>query len=96
MFRETYSDSVPLLSVGASLAVLIPSAFVSLSSAAVQNLPPGARLRIISAGAFHNLLFWVLLVVLSGSNVAKAIWGCAGYQYIGGYGRSVVDVSPVR
>lgn len=89
-------ESVPLLSTGASITILIPSAFVSLSSAAVQSLPSRPRMNIIAAGPFHNLVYWTLLVLALQMGIGRHLWYIMGYDYIGHFGRVVLGTHPVR
>jgi len=86
------SESVPLLSVGASLTVIFPSAFVALSSAATQALSPVARLRVTSSGAFHNLMLWLVLTAAVRLGVGTALWSLLGYTDISAWGRVVIGV----
>ncbi|RDX42017.1 hypothetical protein OH76DRAFT_1489006 [Lentinus brumalis] len=85
-------ESVSLSSVGLGLTVLLPSAFVAFPSGEVDSLPPRPRLRIISAGAFHNLLFWLALVIFSWARIPSALWPMLGYSDVSLYGRVVVSV----
>ncbi|GJE92322.1 hypothetical protein PsYK624_084760 [Phanerochaete sordida] len=92
-------EQVPLLGVGASLLVLLPSAHVSLPAAGLAALAPPARLRIIAAGAFHNIVLWLALASASQLGLGAALWSCVGYRDVGAYGRVVVAVeegSPVQ
>ncbi|KZT21974.1 hypothetical protein NEOLEDRAFT_719998 [Neolentinus lepideus HHB14362 ss-1] len=77
------------MTIGASLSLLLPSAFVKLSSPSLASLSPPARLRIIASGAFHNLLMWVVLVLLISSPIGKLGWRLLGYADVGAYGRVV-------
>ncbi|KAI0696643.1 hypothetical protein BC835DRAFT_1271635 [Cytidiella melzeri] len=85
-------ESIPLSSVGASLFVIVPSAFVSLPAAPVQALPTSSKLRIITSGAFHNLILWALLYSLSSLRLGHLVWTSIGYQDVSHYGRVVVSV----
>ncbi|KIK63925.1 hypothetical protein GYMLUDRAFT_83340 [Collybiopsis luxurians FD-317 M1] len=58
-------SSVPILSSGLSLTFIIPSAFVSFSAAFMNPLDAIAKARIIAAGPWHNLVFWILLLTLA-------------------------------
>ena len=80
--------------MGFSLTVVLPSAFVALPSAAIHALQPPARLRIVAAGAFHNLLFWLVLQSLAWSQLSSAIWSLV-YRDTLSFGRVVVDVDTV-
>ncbi|KAI0338311.1 hypothetical protein BDW22DRAFT_1382221, partial [Trametopsis cervina] len=85
-------ESVPLTYIGVSLSLVIPSAFVSLPAAPVHALPVPSRLRIISSGAFHNLIFWGLLSISSTFDLGHLVWTNIGYADISHYGRVVVAV----
>ena len=89
-------DSIPLLSAGFSLSIILPAAFVSLSSGALSALQPRARARIACAGAWHNLLLYLLLVILARSNVAGIVWGAIGYEDVRRFGRVVLGTDVVR
>lgn len=93
--QERTSESVPLNSAGASIFVALPSAFVALSSGTLQRLQPTGRLRIISAGAFHNLFAWTSLYLLGWIGIGPVILS-AGYRDISQYGRLVVSLDDVR
>ena len=62
----------------------------------MENLSPRARLRVISAGAFHNLVLWVTLVGISWLGLGSLIWSFLGYTDVRGLGKVVVDVNEVR
>jgi S2P endopeptidase len=89
-----FRDSVPLLSTGASVLILLPSAFVSLSSSAVDALEPFSRLRIVAAGPFHNLIFWCVLVAATKVGIGSVIWSIP-YIDISSRGRVAVTVDQV-
>lgn len=72
----------------------MPSAFVTFPTAAMEVLPPHARARIISAGPFHNLVFWVLLMLVQSSGIGGVLWSI-GYKDISQIGRVVVGVDTV-
>lgn len=88
------SDSVPLTSAGASLLVLFPSAFVSISAGATSRLPATGKLRIASAGSYHNILFFAAISLLGWTkfgNKALAI----GYEDISQLGKTVISIDDV-
>ena len=89
------SESVSLSSVGLGLTVLLPSAFVAFPAGAVESLPPRPRLRIVTAGAFHNLLFWLTLVASASTHLHVTLFSLLGYGNVSKYGRVVVDVDQV-
>ncbi|KAG5635122.1 hypothetical protein H0H81_012382 [Sphagnurus paluster] len=76
---------------GLSFTVLVPSAFVSLSAAALANLPPHGRARIVAAGPFHNVLMWGVLLLIGSTGMGKAAWGL-GYRDVSAIGRVVLSV----
>lgn len=90
-----YSESVSILSVGLSFFVAFPSAYVVLPSAYVKALKPTVRLRIIAAGPFHNLMFWILLVAGSWIGAGRVSWNLFGYENVTGLGRVVVGLDSV-
>lgn len=94
--ESSLRESIPILSTGISLHLLLPSAFVALPAAAVQELSPRARLRVISGGPFHNFILWVFLGIISWSGIGSPLLSVIGYKNIGHYGRVVVHVSAVR
>ncbi|CCA68088.1 hypothetical protein PIIN_01956 [Serendipita indica DSM 11827] len=67
-------ESVRVTSTGFHLHIAIPTFFVSLSPSSVGTLPNAARLRIATAGAWHNIITWGVLV-LFGSSTLSAILG---------------------
>ncbi|KAI0700664.1 hypothetical protein C8T65DRAFT_709626 [Cerioporus squamosus] len=86
------SESVSLSAVGLGLTVLLPSAFVAFPAGEVDSLPPRPRLRLISAGAFHNLLFWLALAAFSSARLSSILWPLLGYSDVSRYGRVVLGV----
>lgn len=87
-------DSIPLISCGASLTVIIPSAFVSFSSSSLASLRPPTRARIIAAGPFHNLVTWALLITAKLIGIGGWIRSM-GYIDVSKIGRNVVSVEGV-
>ena len=86
---------MPISSIGASLFILIPSAFVALPTAPMQALSARAKLRVISAGSFHNLILWIFLMSYSWLALGRSVWTTIGYDDIGHYGRVVISVDQV-
>nr|GAT58853.1 ham group protein [Mycena chlorophos] len=82
-------DAVPIVSAGASFTIAIPAAFVSFPAAAMDALRPWARARIIAAGPFHNLVFW--LVLLATERLARPIAPLL-YRDISNVGRVVKNI----
>jgi S2P endopeptidase len=78
-----------MLSSGLSLLLILPSAFVSLSSASLSQLLPHARMRIIAAGPYHNFVFWVLIFGLGWTGVERWL-AMVGYMDVTVLGKGVV------
>lgn len=87
------SESIPLTSVGTSLTLLIPSAYISLPSS--SSISPAARLRLISSGAWHNLVFFGLLWSAKHVGVGNMLSRSVGYKDVGMWGRVVLSVDEV-
>ncbi|KAJ7602419.1 hypothetical protein FB45DRAFT_966468 [Roridomyces roridus] len=84
-------DAVPILSAGASFTVLIPAAFVTFPTAALDALKPLSRARIIAAGPFHNLVFWGILLLVDRLGIGTALTRLL-YQDVSHIGRVVVGI----
>ena len=89
-------ESVSLSSAGVGLTVLLPSAFVAFPTGETEALPHRPRLRIITAGAFHNIAFWLFLGAVAWARIWDAVWPLVGYRDVRAYGRVVVSVDEVR
>ena len=82
-------DGVPLQSLGASLTLLLPAAFVAFPTHAVAASTPRVRARIAAAGPlFSALLFLVLLLPLGRP------FSLLGYSDISSDGLLVASVTP--
>ncbi|KAL5483502.1 hypothetical protein ACEPAI_8734 [Sanghuangporus weigelae] len=89
-------EGLPVHSVGASLTVILPSAFVVFASP-MDTLSTVGRLRVISSGAWHNLVLWALLYFVSLSNI-KSTWTIFGWQNVSDLGvvvHGVEESSPL-
>ncbi|KAJ7572653.1 hypothetical protein C8J56DRAFT_584108 [Mycena floridula] len=84
-------DQVPIVAAGASFTIAIPSAFVTFSAASLQALAPTRRARIIAAGPWHNLVFWLLLLFAIQVHLDKWLL-TVGYTNVNDLGRSVLSV----
>ena len=87
------SDAFTLDSIGFALTLFIPSAFVALSPTSADN-DSSARLRVIAAGAWHNLMTWIVLYFLTASGV-KGLWTLVGYDDISWRGVAVTGIESV-
>ncbi|KAI0666366.1 hypothetical protein C8Q78DRAFT_984221 [Trametes maxima] len=85
-------DALPLTSAGLGLTILLPSAFVAFPSEDTEALPPRSRTRLVSAGAFHNLVFWLALCAAARVHTSDLVWPVFGYRDVSQYGRVVVGV----
>jgi len=74
-----------------SFTLVIPSAFVTFSSAALEGLAPRARARIVAAGPFHNIILWCMLLSIQYTGLGSLLWSM-GYQDISALGRVVLGV----
>ncbi|KAF8154677.1 hypothetical protein B0H34DRAFT_783787 [Crassisporium funariophilum] len=86
-------ESLPMINAGASFTVCIPAAFVTFPNAGMKALTSQARSRIISAGAFHNLVFWCILVLVGRVGIINLASSISGYRDITDVGRVVVNVN---
>ncbi|KAJ7853498.1 hypothetical protein B0H14DRAFT_782643 [Mycena olivaceomarginata] len=84
-------DAIPIMSAGASFTVVIPAAFVSFPSTALEALRPFARSRIIAAGPFHNFVFWTLLVLVDRAGMGDFLTRTV-YRDVSHIGRVVVGI----
>ncbi|KAH8109491.1 hypothetical protein DFH11DRAFT_1627687 [Phellopilus nigrolimitatus] len=83
-------DSLPLHAIGASITIVLPSAFVSLSPS-LKSLPAVSRLRIVAAGAWHNLLLWGLIYLASIAG-AGSLWSAIGWSDVQASGLVVLGI----
>ncbi|KAK9826787.1 hypothetical protein WJX81_000744 [Elliptochloris bilobata] len=62
------AEGVPLHHAAASLALLLPGAWVALEEGALAALPPQRQLRVVCAGVWHNVVlcacFWAAAAAL--------------------------------
>lgn len=56
-------ESVMVLSTGFHIHLVFPTFFVALSESTLASLPSPSRLRIATAGAWHNLITWGFLAL---------------------------------
>lgn len=77
------------------MTLVVPSASVAFMAGALDNKSPRTRSVIVSAGPFHNLVFWALLLLLMKTNLDRFFWQFA-YQDVAHLGRVVIHVKQVR
>jgi len=73
-----HRENIPLISWGYALILAIPAAFVELSTPE-RELSPRTRIRIASAGSYHNLLTLGIVYLCSASGLHKTMWSILGY-----------------
>lgn len=81
-----------MLSCGIAVTFILPSAFVTLSAARLEKLPPRDRLQIVSSGCFHNFVLVCLLFSAAWTNFLPT-W--IFFQDISALGKVVVGVDYV-
>ena len=74
--------------------MVIPTAFVSLSTPMFRQLRTLAKARVVSAGPFHNLVMWGFLVALR-TVVPMALLTSVFYEDVSKEGVIVVNVDQV-
>ena len=84
-----------MTAAGASFTICFPAAFVTFPTVGMKALTPQARSRVISAGAFHNLVFWCFLAIVTFSGVVNLASYVSGYRNVSDLGKVVVDVDQV-
>ncbi|KAF9465401.1 hypothetical protein BDZ94DRAFT_1320225 [Collybia nuda] len=84
-------ENLPILSAGAAFTLIMPSAFVTFPTTALEVLPPRSRARIVSAGPFHNILLWIALILVQSLGIGELFWS-VGYKDMSHMGRVVVKV----
>ncbi|CUA72137.1 hypothetical protein RSOLAG22IIIB_00799 [Rhizoctonia solani] len=88
-------EGVPIHSVGLGFFVCFPMAFVALSSA-FDRLAPVPRMRIAAAGAYHNLVLWVVIGMLGWLGISEFMsQGWTGWGTPLGLYRPVDDLGVV-
>ncbi|EJD07925.1 uncharacterized protein FOMMEDRAFT_144109 [Fomitiporia mediterranea MF3/22] len=84
-------EGLPLQAVGASLTVVLPSAFVSFSSSMDSMALETSRLRVIASGAWHNFLLWGTIYLASFMNFSS-LWSALGYRDASDFGLVVLEI----
>ena len=77
------------------MTFIIPSAFVGCPMSSFDALPVEARRRIVCAGPFHNLVFWLCILLVGKANFSPFLYSALGYQDVTDVGLVVVDVDVV-
>lgn len=86
--------AVPIVSAGASFTVVVPAAFVTFPTTAMEALRPWPRSQIIAAGPFHNLVFWALLLLVDHLGTGDLLTRLL-YRDISDLGRVVMHIDRV-
>ncbi|KAI9464789.1 hypothetical protein F5148DRAFT_1209699, partial [Russula earlei] len=82
-------DGIPLRSLGASLTLLLPTAFVAFPAHALAALAPRVRARVAAAGPLLSALLWLVLIPPLGRP-----FFLVGYSDISANGLLVASVTP--
>lgn len=96
--RSPFRSAVPLISVGASINWIIPSAHIGLSPTVLHELHPWAQIRVAAGGAWHNIVLWVVLWLSMWSGALPYAGKLAAWPLFIDYrlvGRVVLSVDPV-
>lgn len=70
-----------MLGLGFVLIFVLPGAYVSLPHASMDLLPTRAKLRVIAAGIWHNLLLWLAIALTARLGLGSLLGG--GYVMLG-------------
>lgn len=62
----------------------------------MEVLKPRAKIRVIAAGPFHNLIFWIILWGGAWVGLGGGLGYILGYEDVRGRGRVVMHVDQVR
>ncbi|KAG8900882.1 hypothetical protein FRB99_005691 [Tulasnella sp. 403] len=78
------ADAIPILAAGVSVVLAIPTAYVAFPSTFDTQSSTSsnrAKLRIASAGAWHNLLLWLVIACVTYSRILDGdmFWTLGGY-----------------
>ncbi|PFH51652.1 hypothetical protein AMATHDRAFT_120336, partial [Amanita thiersii Skay4041] len=85
-------EKIPIQSVGVSLTLIFPSASVAFATRFLDAASSRSRSIIISAGPFHNLIFWFLLYLFATLNLHQSFWKYTGYRDVTKLARVVMEV----
>lgn len=97
-FNSLPRNNVQLLSAGFAVHLIVPSAFVSISSKSLASLRHLPRLRIATAGALHNIGLWLVITCFILRIDGSPFWNILGWQDVSRQGvvvRSVDRESPL-
>jgi hypothetical protein len=93
------SAQTPLQCLSLTLIVIFPTFSTVLSSPALAALTPLKRMRIVTAGAWHNLFVWILFSLVGRAFFNTPIKGgspAGSWRDISKWGRVVLSVDEVR
>jgi hypothetical protein len=90
------SYSVSVHNTGASLILVLPAAFVALDESSMNSRRTIERLRIIAAGAFHNIACYALLLSCTWLRLGSITLKALGYSNVSQSGLVVIGIELVR
>ncbi|KAF9219284.1 hypothetical protein BS17DRAFT_717951 [Gyrodon lividus] len=82
---------IPMLSSGVSITFILPSAFVILPSARLENLLPRHRMRVVAGGCFHNFAFLWLLHLAAWSGIGSVLASLL-FHDVSALGRIIIGI----
>jgi S2P endopeptidase len=88
--------SVSIHSIGVSLILVLPAAFVALDESSVNSRRNVERLRIVAAGAFHNIACYIILLGCVWLGLGSVALTFLGYNDTSQLGLAVLSVERVR
>lgn len=92
--RPVSRESIPVVISGASLFLMIPTAYVGMPLSDLHDAEPLTEARIMAAGTVHNLACWAAMALSRASGLEEMATGF-WYKDVSSVGRSVVDVDSV-
>jgi S2P endopeptidase len=75
---------------------VLPAAFVALDAPTLQSKGSKERLRVIAAGAFHNIVCYGILLAWTWLGIGVVLLPVFGYDDVSKLGVVVLDIEQVR
>ncbi|KAG0006781.1 Membrane-bound transcription factor site-2 protease [Modicella reniformis] len=86
-------EKTQLSSAGIFLYILYPGAFVDIPSRALAIMSPLQQLRVICAGVWHNIVFFIAAWLFLASGALQLSFRLIGWKQMND-GLSIVDIAP--